>query len=154
MKFEASDRLIEILRPLVEKQGGRAFGRSIGVSSGTVSRWLKGESFPDGDNRDKLSKALGMTMEQFNRVIVEGNSPSDKIDPIASVLELMQTLPPSDVARILRAAADRLENFDSRRTVRTDEDHGGTQVPPYAISPMSHLSAADTVPEYRLEAHA
>ncbi|MEP1020584.1 helix-turn-helix domain-containing protein [Phormidium sp. FACHB-77] len=151
MKFEASDRLAAVLRPLVEKQGGRAFGRSIGVSSGTVSRWLQGESFPDGDNRDKLSKALGMTMEQFNRVIVEGNSPSDEIDPVAPVLELIQTLPPSEVARILRAAADRLDGFDAYRSERAPSNPGDIRTLPY---PMSRPVAADPSSEYQVEAHA
>jgi len=151
MKFEASDRLATVLRPLVEKQGGRAFGRSIGVSSGTVSRWLQGESFPDGDNRDKLSKALGMTMEQFNRVIVEGNSPSDEVDPVASVLSLIQTLPPSDVARILRAAADRLDDFDNHRSARMPVEQDETRAQVYA---MNQPVAAEVSAKYPIEAHA
>jgi transcriptional regulator with XRE-family HTH domain len=120
----ARDRLIECLRDAVERQGLRAFARSIGVNPGTVSRWAQGDVFPDGNNRVKLAKALGMSLEEFDRTVVQGRK-SAKVDPVEETVALIMSLDPEGVARLQRALADRVTMFSATGASHPPKNQAG-----------------------------
>lgn len=106
-KLKARDRLISALSPIVEKVGLRSYARSIHVSPPTVSKWLSGDSFPDGDNRERVAGSLGMTLDRFNAEIVRGEKKSES-KPLDQMLRWINTAPASDLAIVLHAVADKL----------------------------------------------
>lgn len=116
MDIEARDRLSDVLRPVVQRQGLRSYARSIGITSGAVSKWLDGDSFPNGDNRRRVARSLGMSLEEFDSRIVKGQNPDDLVkDPLEPHIGMIMSLPPSDLARLLNAIAARLVEYDAYR---------------------------------------
>jgi len=105
---DAIDRLIEALQPLVSDRNGREYARRLGVSSGTVSRWLEGTSFPNGENASKVATSLGMTLSEFQERIVEGKS-GEPISPVEAAAKIIKTLSRRDLGYILRVVSDCLD---------------------------------------------
>lgn len=129
MDIDSRDRLAEILTPIIKRQGLRSYARSIGITSGAVSKWLEGDSFPNGDNRERVARSVGMTLEEFDARIVKGQEPQTNKDPLEAHLGMIMSLPPSDLARLLEAIAERLRAYDAYR-------------------PMTYPIAAELPPDY------
>lgn len=107
MNLDARDRLKAALQPLIEKQGLRSYARSIRLSPATISKWMNGDTFPDGNNRDRVAASLRMTLDRFDQEIVQGKEPQ-ATDPIEQTLRWLNTASRSDLATILHAVADKL----------------------------------------------
>jgi transcriptional regulator with XRE-family HTH domain len=107
VKTEAKERLVNALNPIIEKMGLRSYARSINVSPGAVSKWINGDSFPDGDNRERVAASLGLSLEQFNAEIVRGEARSGA-NPLEQTIRWIGTASKSDLVVVLRAVADKL----------------------------------------------
>lgn len=105
----ARERLSKALQPIVERVGLRPYARSIGITASAVTKWLHGDSFPDGDNRERVALSLGMTIEQFNAEIIRGSEAPDSGLTLEQKIAWIRTASKSELAIVLRIVAEQLE---------------------------------------------
>ncbi|MDP5339592.1 MAG: helix-turn-helix domain-containing protein [Nodularia sp. (in: cyanobacteria)] len=106
MKIESKEKLVEIIKLARGSMSQRAFGKLLGVSATAVQLWEKGANVPDTDYLVKIAARAGYTLQEL--VTCLNGEPIQEISDINLILRQIKYMPLSQVAEIVRAAADRL----------------------------------------------
>lgn len=122
--LQTREQFAVAVRELLGNRSYRAFARSLGVAHQTVSAWLSLKVSPDMKNLEKIALLRGETLDEF-REWLEGTRESS---PLQRVIQQIHGMPLPDVARILRAAADRIESEKERTEDEHTEDEEGERI--------------------------
>jgi transcriptional regulator with XRE-family HTH domain len=111
MSRDGLQKFGEIVRTARGDMSRAAFGKFFGVSYQAIARWESGEVIPDSSNLAKLAVKTGYTMIEL-QAIIDGRS-LPKPDPVQKIIREVERLPIEDVAKVLKASADRLASMAS-----------------------------------------
>lgn len=106
MKIESREKLVEIIKLARGSISQRSFGKVLGVSATAVQLWEKGVNVPDTEYLAKIGARAGYTIEEL--LICLNGEPIPEASDLSLILRQIKHMPLSQVAEIVRAAADRL----------------------------------------------
>lgn len=106
MNLEARKKLIEVVKMARGSMSQRAFGKLLGVSATAVQLWEKGETVPDTENLAQIAARAGYTIEELLKYL--DAKPLPDPSDVNQILKHINSMPLSQVAIIVKAAADRL----------------------------------------------
>jgi transcriptional regulator with XRE-family HTH domain len=108
--MDRNQRLSKLLKSKREEMAlnQREMAKLLGFRQATLSQWESGKAEPDVASLEKIAKFFGYTMEDF-WAYLDGNdiSKNSKWD-LNRILTALDAMPPSDVATILSASAQKL----------------------------------------------
>ena len=105
-KNERREKLIEIIKLARGSMSQRAFGKLLGVSTTAVQLWEKGETIPDTKNLANIAASSGYKLDDLISCLT--GKPVPEPLELAQILKQIKVMPLSQVAIIVRAAAERL----------------------------------------------
>lgn len=106
---EGREQLVEIIKTSRGSMSQRSFAKLLGVSTTAVQLWEKGDSVPDIENLAKIAARSGCKVDELVSRLIDKLVPYETVpEPLAQILKQIKIMPLSEVAIIVRAAADRL----------------------------------------------
>ncbi|MEG4907097.1 helix-turn-helix transcriptional regulator [Microcoleus sp. F8-C4] len=106
MHVEAREKFAEIISQMRGERSYRSFAKFLGVSHPTIKAWENLEGIPDKESLERVASLRGESLEEFQKFLEGSRQPSK----LQNLVQQVRTIPDDQLAIVLRAIADRIEN--------------------------------------------
>lgn len=103
---EARQRFAQVVMELRGNRSYRSFAKILGVSHPTIKAWENLEVVPDVQSFERIAALRGETLSEFREFLAGTRQPTS----LQRLIQQIQGIPMNDLAQVLRAIADRIEN--------------------------------------------
>jgi transcriptional regulator with XRE-family HTH domain len=107
MDVKSKERLSKLIKELRKDMSQKEFARALGVTYSAIQSWENAEVTPSSENLVKISKAAGYSLEELISFL--DGKPMEQPTNVDKIVNQVRTMPLEDVAKVLKASAERLE---------------------------------------------
>ncbi len=107
MEAEARKNFAEVVKEMRGVRSYRAFAKLLGVSHPTIKAWENLEGIPDQESLERVAVLRGESLSEFKEFLGGFRKPST----LQKLVQQVRAIPDDELAVLLRAIADRIENY-------------------------------------------
>lgn len=107
MESQVRKNFAEVIKEMRGARSYRAFARVLGVSHPTIKAWENLEGIPDQESLERVATIRGESLSDFKEFLGGLKKPT----PFQKLLQQVRSIPDAELAMLLRAIADRIENY-------------------------------------------
>ncbi len=107
MEAETRKRFAEVIKEMRGIRSYRAFAKLLGVSHPTIKAWENLEGIPDQESLERVATLRGESLSEFKDFLGGFRKPST----LQKLVQQVRAIPDDELAVLLRAIADRIENY-------------------------------------------
>jgi len=106
METRAREKFGEVIKEMRGVRSYRTFAKMLGVSHPTIKAWENLEGVPDQENLERVAIIRGESLPEFKEFL----GGSRESSTLQRLVQQVRSIPDGDLAVVLRAIADRIEN--------------------------------------------
>lgn len=107
MESQVRKNFAEVIKEMRGVRSYRAFAKVLGVSHPTIKAWENLEGVPDQENLERVATIRGESLSDFKEFLGGFKKPTS----FQKLVQQVRSIPDEELAVLLRAIADRIENY-------------------------------------------
>jgi transcriptional regulator with XRE-family HTH domain len=107
MESQVRKNFAEVIKEMRGVRSYRAFAKVLGVSHPTIKAWENLEGTPDQESLERVAALRGESLSDFKDFLGGLKKPT----PFQKLVQQVRSIPDAELAVLLRAIADRIENY-------------------------------------------
>jgi transcriptional regulator with XRE-family HTH domain len=107
MESQVRKNFAEVIKEMRGVRSYRAFAKVLGVSHPTIKAWENLEGVPDQENLERVATIRGESLSDFKEFLGGFKKPTS----FQKLVQQVRSIPDDELAVLLRAIADRIENY-------------------------------------------
>lgn len=107
MESQFRKNFAEVIKEMRGARSYRAFAKLLGVSHPTIKAWENFEGTPDQESLERVAALRGESLSDFKEFLGGLKEPTS----FQKLVQQVRSIPDDELAALLRAIADRIENY-------------------------------------------